>query len=210
MRALQVLLCVLVVLVLIGQIRVGCKAVYDQSGPAVYIRLAAFHIKVFPLPKKEKPEKPKKDKPPKEKKQKEPVPLQEKLGGALGYAQALLPVVLEALGYFRQKLSVDTLHMRLVAGGGDPADAAMLYGRANAVLGALWYPLVEAVHVKDGYARAELDFDAPQTTFHCTAALSLKIGQVVWFAVYFGIRALRGFLSERSRQRNEKTQRKAV
>ena len=209
MSAPQILLCVLVVLVLIGQIRVGCKAVYDCSGVSVFVRLGAFHLKIFPLKKKEK--KPKKaDKPSKKKKAKEPVPVKEKMGGALGYARELLPVVLDALRWFGRKLSVDTLRMRLVAGGGDPADAAMLYGQANAALAALWYPLTDAVHVKDGYAKAELDFDAPQTTITCTAALSMKIGQVVWFAVYFGIRALRRFLSERRRQRNEKKQRKAV
>ena len=167
MKAPVVLLCVLIVLFLIGQIRVGCKVAYDQSGAQVFVRLGAFRIRVFPLKKKNRAEKPKKEKKPKKKKQKkpkEPVPLKEKIGGALGYAQALLPILLGSVKYFGRKLQIDTLHLILTAGSPDPADAASVYGKATAALGALWYPLTDAFDVKDGYARVDLDFESPQMT----------------------------------------------
>lgn len=209
-----ILLCILIALFLIGQIRVGCKAVYDQNGIHVYVRAAAFHIKVFPLKKKTKKEKPAKkkkaNKPKKEKKAKEPVPLQDKIGGALGYIQSLLPVLLKAVGYFLKKLQIDTLHLYLTAGSSDPADAAMVYGNASAALGALWYPLTEAFDVKDGYAKVDLDFNSEQMKLSAAAALSIKIGQIVWLAVYFGIWTLVRFLRERKRQKNDKKMRKAV
>lgn len=213
MSAPVILLCVLIVLFLIGQIRVGCKAAYDQNGVQVWVRLAAFHIQILPLKKTNAERKPKKEKNPKAKKAgkpKEPVPMKEKIGGALGYLQALLPVILDAVKYFTKKLQIDVLHLRLIAGSSDPADAASVYGKANAVLGALWYPLTNAFDVKDGYAKVNLDFDSQQMTVCATAALSLKIGQILWFALYFGFRALTGFLRERKRQKNEKKLRKAV
>ena len=213
MSASVILLCVLIVLFLIGQIRVGCKAAYDQNGVQVWVRLAAFHIQILPLKKTNAERKPKKGKNPKAKKAgkpKEPVPMKEKIGGALGYLQALLPVILDAVKYFTKKLQIDVLHLRLIAGSSDPADAASVYGKANAVLGALWYPLTNAFDVKDGYAKVNLDFDSQQMTVCATAALSLKIGQILWFALYFGFRALTGFLRERKRQKNEKKLRKAV
>lgn len=207
-----ILLCVLIVLFLIGQIRVGCKAEYDQDGVQVFVRVGAFHIRVFPLKKKEKKEKkarkPKKEK--KQKKPKEPVPVQEKIGGALGYAQSLLPVVLKAVGFFFKKLQIDTLHMKLVAGSSDPADAAQVYGMASAALGALWYPVTNAFDVKDGYAKVDVDFESEQMKLWAAAALSIKIGQILWLAVYFGVWALVRFLRERKRQKNEKKLRKAV
>ena len=208
-----ILLCVLIVLFLIGQIRVGCKAEYDQNGVQVFVRIAAFYIRVFPLKKKsgeKKPKKQKKQKPKKEKKPKEPVPMKEKVGGALGYAQQLLPVVLKAVKYFFRKLQIDTLHLYLVAGSPDPADAAMVYGKATAALGALWYPLTEAFDVKDGHAKVDLDFESDRMSLCAAAALSIKIGQILWLAIYFGIWALVRFLRERKRQKNEKKLRKAV
>ena len=207
-----ILLCLLVVLFLIGQIRVGCKAAYDHEGIQVWIRLGRFYIRVFPLKQKgeKKSKKEKKPKKPKKKKEKPPTTVGEKIGGALGYAQSLLPILLDAVKYFTHKLQVDTLHMRLVAGSPDPADAAMVYGQASAALGALWYPLTNAFDVKDGYAKVDLDFEAKQMTLCVAAALSLKIGQILWFAVYFGIQALVAFLRERKRQKLDKKLRKAV
>ena len=213
MSAPAILLCVLIVLFLIGQIRVGCKAAYDQNGVQVWVRLAVFHIQILPLKKttaEKKPKKEKKTKAKKDGKSREPVPMKEKLGGALGYLQALLPVVLDAVKCFAKKLQIDTLHLYLIAGSSDPADAASVYGKANAALGALWYPLINAFDVKDGYAKVNLDFDAQQMTVCTTVALSLKIGQILWFALYFGFKALAGFLRERKRQKNEKKLRKAV
>ena len=212
MNGLVILLCVLIALFLIGQIRVGCKAVYDQNGPQAYVRVATFHIRVFPLEKKrnQREKNSNKQKAKKEKKPKEPVPFQEKLGGALGYAETLLPVLLKAVGYFFRKLQIDTLHLYLTAGSSDPADAAVLYGRASAALGALWYPLTEAFDVKDGYGKVDLDFSSEKMELHATAALSIKIGQIVWLIIYFGIWTQVRFLRERKRQKNEKKLRKAV
>ena len=75
----------------------------------------------------------------------------------------------------------------------------MLYGEANAALGALWFPLTKAFKVKDGRARVKLDFDAPGITVYGAAALSIKTGTVVWIGLRAGFKALFGALAVRKR-----------
>ena len=163
------------------------------------------NIKILPVkPREEKePQKPKKPKekkePKKSGKEKPPTPLSEKIGGAMEYAQALLPVGLEAAKGMWRGLRVDVLELELTAGGSDPADAAMLYGQANAILGALWFPLTKAFHVKDGTARVKLDFDAPGVTVYGQASLSIKIGTAVWVGLRAGVKALFGALAAKKR-----------
>lgn len=215
MRALYILAAVILVLFLIGQVRVGGRAEFNAQGFFLWVRLGRINIKILPMaPKEEKPPKPKKPKkkkePRKPKKEKEPVPLPEKIGGALEYAQALLPVGLEAARGLWRGLRVDTLELELTAGGSDPADAAMLYGQANAALGALWHPLTKAFHVKDGAARVKLDFDAPGTTVYGQASLSIKIGTAVWIGLRAGVKALFGALAARKRLKIKRQQRKAA
>lgn len=219
MRAVYILAAVVLVLFLIGQVRVGGRAVFSADGFFLWIRLGRFQLKLLPMtPKAEKPPKPQKPKKPKKpkkkkeprkpKKEKPPVTIPEKLGGALEYAQALLPVALEAAQGMWRGLRVDTLELELTAGGSDPADAAMLYGQANAALGALWHPLTKAFHVKDGAARVRLDFDAPGTTVYGQASLSIKIGTVTRIGLRAGVKALFGALAARKRLKTK--QRKAA
>lgn len=199
---------VLLALVLIGQVRVGVRTEYNAEGLFLWLRLGALQLRVLPARKKEK--KPKKSRPPKQKKQDKPKADRPKMtaGGALDYARALLPIVLEAAGQFYHKLQMDVLRLELRVGAQDPADAAMLYGQASAALGALWYPLTQAFHVKDGSAKVEPDFDGGGMTLRAQAALSLKLGQIVWLGIYFGLKSLKVFLSVKNHHKNK--QRKAV
>ena len=216
----QILGLVLVVLFLIGQVKVGVGAEFAQDGLTVRARLGWIKIKVFPLPKKEGKEQKKKKKKEKNKsaqdnesnrkKAKAEKPIGEKIGGALDLVKQFLPLVLEAAGCFWRKLVMDELELYLTVGGSDPADTAMLYGQANAALAALWEPITNAFHVKDGHAQVRIDFDAPGMTLYGKAALSLKIGQILWLAVYFGCKALVRFLNYRSIRKAKQKERKAV
>lgn len=207
MKALFVLAVLVLILLLLGQVRVGGRAEFSAEGFFLWIRLGRFKLKILPAgPREKKPKKPKKQKkePKEPKKEKPPTPLPEKIGGALEYAQALLPVALEAAKGMWRGLRVDVLELELTAGGSDPADAAMLYGQANAALGALWHPLTRAFHVKDGTARVKLDFDAPGTTVYGQAALSVKIGTLVWIGLGAGWKALFGALAARKRLKRKR------
>ena len=214
MRALYILAAIVLILFLIGQIRVGCRARFNAEGFFLWARLGRLQIKILPTkPREEKPKKPKqpKDKKPKKpKEEKPPTPLPEKLGGALEYAQALLPVGLEAAKGLWRDFRIDTLELELTAGSSDPADAAMLYGQANAALGALWLPLTKAFHVKDGAARVRLDFDSPGMTVYGLASFSLKLGNIVWIGLRAGVKALFGALAAKKRLKLKRQQRKAA
>lgn len=210
MKALFILAVAVLVLLLIGQIRVGGQAEFNAEGFFLWVRVGKLRIKILPMkPKAEKP-KEKKKKPKKPQKEKEPTPLPEKIGGALEYARELLPVALEAAGGMLRGLRVDTLRLELTAGSSDPADAAMLYGQASAALGALWRPLTAAFRVEDGSARVNLDFDAPGMTVYGTAGLSIKIGTVVRIGFRAGFKALFGALAARRRLKLKRQQRKAA
>ena len=211
MRGLMILILILAAFWLLGQIRLGVGAEYRAEGLRVWLRAAAWQIPVYPLKKKSKPAKP--AHPPKEKEPKDSGPepsFREQVGGALDYAQALLPILLEAAGQFRRKIRVDKLRLKVTVGADDPADAAMRYGQANGALGVLWGTLNETFDLRDGKAVAQVDFDAREITVYALASLSLKVGQMVWLGLYFGCRALRTFLRVRSRRKQEQQQRKAA
>ena len=224
---------VLFLLFLVGQIPVGVSAQYDEGGPLVRARVGPLKIAVFPMPKrKKKKKKTGKKKPPKQKKTapKQPKPgpkkskqppktEKKKTKSPLGLLQEwfplireLLPLALQAADCFWNKLVVDRLELCLTVGAGDPADAARLYGQANASLGALWQPLTQAFHVKNGRAHVQLDFEAVRPALTARADLSLKIGQVLRLGLYFGGKALVRFLRFiwSKRRNRSKEERKAV
>lgn len=226
MRPLYILAAVVLVLLLIGQIRIVGRAEFNQSGFFLWFRLGRFSIRLLPVKAKQERVKKEKKKPKRPKKQPQesggaeqagkpqqeqpPAPVTEKIGGTLEYARALLPTALKAAKGILRGLRVDILELELTAGAPDPADAAMVYGGANAALGALWVPLTRAFRVKDGTARVKLDFDAPGTTVYGTAALSIKIGTAVRIGLWAGGRALIELLAARRRLKIRKQQRKAA
>jgi len=235
MKWLCVLAVVLLVLFLIGQIRVGGGAEFNALGFFAWVRVGALNVRVFPLKKKDKKKKKKKTPKNKGKKPKnktgsppgpageapegpaagspsapaaeEPKePALEKLGGVLDYALALLPIGLDAAAQFGKKLQIDRLRLELTVGADDPADAAIRYGQGVAALGMLWGPLTQAFSVKDGEARALVDFGADRITVYGSAALSLKIGQIVRLGLYFGWKALWAFLGVRKEHKQERSE----
>ena len=218
MTVVVVLAVVALLLVILAMLPVGCQVEYGASGLAVWARVGPLRIPVFPWKKKEKsPEKAKK-KPVKDgsgEKKPAAAPAQQpslgkRVGGALEYFQALLPVAIEAAGRFYHKLRVDHLELELTVGTADPADAALAYGKANVVLASLWEPLTSAFHVKDGTARIQVDFNGGGTKVYGAATLSIRVGQGVYLGVVYGLKALKTFLRVREEQASAKQQRKAA
>lgn len=208
MSGLVILAAILAVFFLLGQLRVGVRGEYTAQGAAAWIRLGPVWWKVWPRkPGRKKPVREKKtQKPEKPPAQTAPTPA----GGALEYVRELLPLALEAAGQFRKKLRVDQLELVLRAGAHDPADAAMVYGYANAALGTLWLPLTQAFQVKDGRARVELDFESEHTTLYASGAMSIKVGQAVWLGLYFGRKGLSKLAAVKGRRSTSEKERKAV
>jgi hypothetical protein len=214
----HILALVLIILFLIGQIRIGAEVRYGQDGAQVQARAGIFRITLFPRKPAEQKKKPSKS----EKKTTKVKSVQKQSGKdkkdgkkltvdqICDLAKQFVPLVLEAAGCLWSKLVMDILEISIVIGGNDPADAALSYGQVNAALGAVWKPLNEAFHVRNGRGHVEVDFDNPDTTLYVHAALSIKIGQVLWLGIYFGVKALKRFLEFRKIQKAKQQERKAV
>ena len=214
----HILALVLIVLFLIGQIRIGAEVRYGQDGTQVQARAGVFRITLFP----HKPAEQKKNPSQSEKKPGKAETVRKQSGKdkkdgkkltldqIFDLAQQFIPLALEAAGCLWSKLIVDMLEISIVIGGNDPADAALSYGQVNAALGAVWKPLNEAFHVRDGRGHVEVDFDRPNTTLYVHAALSIKIGQALWLGIHFGVKALKRLLKFRKIQKAKQQERKAV
>ncbi|MBQ3556318.1 MAG: hypothetical protein IJA11_00775 [Oscillospiraceae bacterium] len=186
MTGLIVALCVLVLLTAVLLLRVGVQVEYGRPALAVRIRIGPGYVRILPAKrKKDTLKRPKKGTKPKENASKPA-----KKGQTLELLRAFLPLVLRTVRRLCGKLRVDELDMVLTAGAEDPGDAALQYGRANAVLGSLWQPIVTTCHVVDGHARVDIDFNAKHPEIYLLAGLSMRIGQLLALASVFAVQAL--------------------
>lgn len=202
MRGWIILAAVLLLLFLLGQLRLGAAGEYGPGGAGAWLRAGPVRIRLYPSRRSGAPKKKKASRP----RQKHPAG-KARGGGLLELMKELLPLALEAAGCFRRRLRVDRLELKLTVGAADPGDAAIRYGQANALLGSIWQPLTEAFHVEEGRARVEVDFNAAAPVLTGRVSLSLKLYQILWLGLHFGLRALSTYVRCRNRQ---KQQREAV
>ena len=179
MNGLYAVLIVGCILFLVGCIRIGAQVEYCEEGLFVRVRVGRFLVPVFPVKKKK--------------------------GGLLQLALDFIPLVLDTVKRFRRKLKVDKLDMELVVCAPDPADTAVRYGQANALLGTLWQPITQAFHVKDGHAHVGVNFEEGKTTLYLLASMSLTIAQTLGLALAFGVKAL-GILVRAKRKQTKHIQ----
>lgn len=213
----QIFILILFILFLVGQLRVGADVRYGQDGAIVRVRIGAFKITLFPRQAAQKEKKPKRatkkavkaaqgHDDAKEKKQGKKLTMDQ----ILDLAQQFVPLLLEAASCFWSKMVMDILEISVTIGSRDPADAALLYGQANAALGCVWRPLNEAFHVKNGRGHVGIDFDSESIALYVHMALSLKIGQIFWLGVCFTGKAMGRFFQYKKVQKAKQQDRKAV
>lgn len=211
---LTVLLIIVVVCFLIGCIRVGGIVEYSEEGVVARVRIGLLKIKVFPMKKKKKKkdadkQKDKKKKKPKKKKkakstgdssktgEKKEAP--RKKGGPIQLVKTWLPLGLEALGKVKRNICIDELTVDYTINGkGDPANAAILYGRICAGGGWVTALLENNFTVKKRNISAYIDFLADQALIYLKLSLSFTIGQLVVMALSLGWMALKIWLGSRS------------
>lgn len=196
-----VLAAVLAALFLLGGLRVGLRGEYTPETAGAWLRIGPAELRLFPRPAGKKLDHSKEKQQDKSSGGKQPRPPFLSRRGLLELGRRLFPLLLEAAGQFRRKLQVDELRLRLVAGASDPADAALRYGQANALLGGIWQPVTRAFHVRDGRARVEVDFDRTEPALYGRVSLSLTVGQLAILGLGFGLRALRVLLAVRREDR---------
>jgi hypothetical protein len=194
------LLIVIGLLVLLCLLPVGARVVYDHAGAKVHLLIGPFSTCLYPRAAKEpkKKKESKKKKPTKEtKKPKEKEPI----GGKLPLFRQLLSLGLEALGCLRRKLILKNLTVYLTVGGQgeDPAGSAVTYGRAWAAVGALIPVLENTFQIRQRDIRVNIDFTSSETVIYADGSILLRVGDILWIAVFYGIRGLKLFLKHKKK-----------
>lgn len=193
----------LAILILLGCLPLGVKAIYSAEGPIMDILIGPGKLHILPAKKKEKVKKPKKSKKEKSAEQKEePKPDQEKPGQEKGEKKGgswtdflpLVKVATDFLGDFRRKLRIKRLELQLCMAGDDPCDLALNYGKAWAAVGNLIPQLERFFVIKKRDIDVCSDFTQSQTTVYVRADITITLGRLLGLALRYGWRALVEFL----------------
>ena len=188
------------VFVLIGCIPVGVDARYHENALALRLKIGFFTMQVLPVKPKKKKAAPKKEKsapknaaakPAKPKKQFQMPKL------TLQDILALADLACDTLGNLRRKLRVEVLVLHVTLGGSDPAKAAILYGRAWALIGMLNPKLEQLFVIKKRDIQPVLDYNEKEMKVDAHLALTITIGRAVSLAARAGVRFLKLWLNKK-------------
>ncbi len=183
-----ILIVILAVLFIISLVRLGGRAKFGPEGFRAYVMTGPIKIQLFPAKPKDKT---KTVKPPKEKKKKEkPASSDEEKPGTVGRILKLLPTVAEAAGALKRKIRIDHLVLTVIWGAEDAASAALGYGKANALLGMIWPLLDNNFKVKKCDWQIDVDYGKTSPEFTADAAITITVGQLISFAVHYGVKLL--------------------
>lgn len=195
--------CILLALLLLGQLRVGAAAAYSDSGLFLQIKVGPVRVQLLPPKRKER----KKERPPKPAKKhpaEEGAKPQAKKKNTLSLALRFLPLLAEAAGRFKRKIRIDRLMLHVIWGASDPAAAAKGFGAGNAAMGMLWPLFEHNFKVKKHDLRVDVDFEQKSPTLTADAQATLTVGQCLVLAVRLGIKALKIYLGFRREQNKQK------
>ena len=194
---------IVLVFVLIGCIPVGVDASCHENALALRLKIGFFTVQALPpKPKKKKAASSKKksaakkpdakqSKPAKPKKQFQMPKL------TLQDILALVDLACDTLGDLRRKLRVEVLVLHVTLGGSDPAKAAILYGRAWALIGMLNPKLEQLFVIKKRDIQPVLDYNEKEMKVDAHLALTITIGRAISLAGRAGVRFLKLWLNKK-------------
>ncbi len=201
MTWLLILAGVILLFLLLGMLRLGAQVEYSAQGLFAKLRVGALRFQLYPGKRKKKEPKENQDEQP-------PAEAAPKAaGGKLEPVRRYLPLIGEAAGELKRKICIDCLKIDLTVSGSDPSAAAMAFGFSNAALGMIWPVFEQNFQVKEHRLRTGVDFDAQAPVIYVFAAASLRLGQLVSFAIRFGWKFLKIYLAAR---KSDKTQKEAI
>lgn len=193
----MIVLLVLAILLAIGLIPVGVDAGYGADG--YFVKIKIWLLRVTLLPQREKKAKPKKQKKTKKSIDQQEKPAEEgtekkkfSIPGGIDGIFAIARFAADVLGDLRRKLRVETLYLRVIFGGGeDAAKAAIGYGRAWAVIGALDPMLDRFLVIRNKDMQPELRYEQQGMTAEARLILTITIGRALSLALRAGVGALK-------------------
>lgn len=193
------------ILVILAWLPLGATVRYNDQGVSLKVIAGPVRIPILPKKKAQEKEKPKKEEKPKKKqpvakKTEAPKPQEEK-GGPVTDFLPLVQTALDLLNAFRKKLRINHLYLKLIMASDDPCDLAVNYGRANAAMGNL-LPLLERCFViKKRDIEIECDFESAKTVIIARADLTITLGRLLGFLIWYGVKALKQFLSIQNKRK---------
>ena len=162
-------------------LRFGVTIVYGQDGLEVTAIVGVIPIKIHPSDKK---------KPKKKKKAKKSVSeiadmllrrkKDDKKPGKLETFLELLRLAKDVLNRIRKKLLIKNLDIHFVSAGKDPMQAALMYGSANAVYGALEPVLKRYFRLRHLNFTSDADFEKTKPLIYVNATFSIAVWEVLY------------------------------
>ena len=191
---------VLAVFVLIGCIPVGVDASYHENALALQLKIGLFTMQVLPVKPQKKKAVSSKKKSAANKPDAKPVRTKKQLQMpklTLQDILALADLACDTLGNLRRKLRVEVLVLHVTLGGSDPAKAAILYGRAWALIGMLNPKLEQLFVIKKRDIQPILDYNEKEMKVDAHLALTITIGRAISLAGRAGVRFLKLWLNKK-------------
>lgn len=194
---------IVLVFVLIGCIPVGVDASCHENALALRLKIGFFTVQALPpKPKKKKAASSKKKSAAKKPDAKQAKPAKPKkqfqmLKLTLQDILALVDLACDTLGDLRRKLRVEVLVLHVTLGGSDPAKAAILYGRAWALIGMLNPKLEQLFVIKKRDIQPVLDYNEKEMKVDAHLALTITIGRAISLAGRAGVRFLKLWLNKK-------------
>ena len=191
---------VLAVFVLIGCIPVGVDASYHENALALQLKIGLFTMQVLPVKPKKKKAVSSKKKSAAKKPDAKPVRTKKQLQMpklTLQDILALADLACDTLGNLRRKLRIEVLVLHVTLGGSDPAKAAILYGRAWALIGMLNPKLEQLFVIKKRDIQPILDYNEKEMKVDAHLALTITIGRAISLAGRAGVRFLKLWLNKK-------------
>lgn len=204
MTALKVLLLLLLLFFLLGLIRVGGEGAYSAEGFLLKFRLGRLKFQIFPKKEKDgKSKNPKTIENEPETSEKDPKTSPKK-GGGTALIKSALPLVGEALGGIKRKIRIDDLEISYtIAGATDAARAALSYGYANALIGAILPVFQENFQLVDYDIKTDIDYKLKEPLIYLRFAFSGRIGSILALIVRLGWKFLKNYMKNRPKTPKE-------
>ncbi|MBR4472289.1 MAG: hypothetical protein IKS55_01505 [Oscillospiraceae bacterium] len=212
-----IILAVLVgIIVLIMLIPVGADIRYEDDIVRISLKAAWLKLQLLPRPKKKaEEEKPKKEEKPKEEKKPEEKPKEEKkLSLPFNFDEIieLLKVVIESMGSFSRKVSVDRFVLHWICPGSwDPYLMARIFGVVNAGLSQLAPLCIDRFQCRDSSVWTDIDFVRDDMKLEFCLVMTIRIGRIVVIGLKTGAAVLKIYLrSKRRRKREDREEKQAL
>ena len=165
-------------------IRLRLTGEYGEAGGSLTVALGAVPVFRLPRPKGARQDKREgKPKAEKKKKKKKEEDKEKAKGGSIPGFRQLMPIISDALGKLKRRLSIDEMTLWYQSAGEDPAAAALAFGGASAAAGALARPMQDMFRIRDLDIRTAVSFTDAKPTVLARIRMSISLGALLWIGL---------------------------